>query len=72
MGFNLHCGALSKPVGEQLREQGLSMEERDLSRIQRATESVTFLAIHGYLTESETEKARNRIVKEIGRKAVPQ
>ena len=55
-------GALAEPLHKQLGEP-----EDKLELLQRAADSVAYLSIHGFLSESETHSARKRIVKEIGR-----
>ena len=41
-----------------------------LDIIQRSADAISLLSIHGYLTESETRKARQRLMKEIKVKGV--
>lgn len=53
----LSFGGMSKKLSEQI--EGLP------KRFDKISESITFLSIHGFLTDSESKKARRRLIKEI-------
>ena len=71
--IKISFGALSPPIGEQLRDQGFKLDLTPLSRelLQQDNDQVTRLFIRGILTESETSKARKRIFKIISKQAKP-
>ena len=66
-------GALSPPIDEQLREQGLKLDMDPLQRgyLQRDADEVTRLRVRCILTEAESDKARKRIVQIIKKQAKP-
>ena len=65
--FNIQFGALCPPLGEQLRDQGLNLDLDPMGRqlLQRDIDEVTRLAIRGVITESERDRARNRLMQTI-------
>jgi len=56
---------MCKPISEQLQEMNLVQTGTPIAILDRAANEVNFLYLHGFLTEAETDKARNRIVKKI-------
>ena len=66
--FTLSMGALSTPVLEQLKAQGLrlTLDPRATDLLLADIHNVARLYVRGVLTESETQKARKRIMKTIG------
>lgn len=58
--IGLHFGALSKPIADQLAEQGFKTQ----ANFQTPSDYITKLFVMGYLTESETKKARQRTTYE--------
>ena len=66
--FTLSMGALSTPVLEQLKAQGLrlTLDPRATGLLLTDIRNVARLYVRGVLTESETQKARKRIMKTIG------
>lgn len=62
--FQITFGALAGDIEDQLRPQGLTLGSR-ASMIHRAAENISYLAIHGLLTDSEKDRARKRLMKEI-------
>jgi hypothetical protein len=66
-------GALSPPIDEQLREQGLKLDMDPLQRgyLQRDADEVTRLRVRCILTEAESDKARKRIFQIIKKQAKP-
>lgn len=69
--LSISFGALSPPLVHQLSEQGVSIPVRKEYRLQKAADHIVTLAIAGYLSESEVNKARKRLMKDICRLAVP-
>jgi len=70
---NVNFGALSPPIDEQLRQQGLKLDMEPLLRghLQRDADEVTRLRVRCILTEAESDKARKRIFQIIKKQAKP-
>ncbi len=66
-------GALSPPIDEQLRDQGLKLDIDPLHRchLQRDVNQVTRLRVRCILTEAESDKALKRISQIIKKQAKP-
>jgi hypothetical protein len=62
--YQIAFGALADDIEDQLKPQGLTLGSR-ASMIHRAAENISYLAIHGLLTDSEKDRARKRLMKEI-------
>jgi hypothetical protein len=71
--FSVSFGALSPPIDEQLRQQGLKLGTDPLvrCRLQRDADEVTRLRVRRILTEAESDKARKRILQIIKKQAKP-
>ena len=71
--FTLDFGALSPPIDEQLRQQGLKLNMDPWFRwhLQRDADEVTRLRVRCILTEAESDKARKRILQIIKKQAKP-
>jgi hypothetical protein len=71
--FTLDFGALSPPIDEQLRDQGLKLDMPPLHRchLQRDLHQVNRLRVRCILTEAESDKARKRILQIIKKQAKP-
>jgi len=67
MNVTVELGALAPPLASQLSEIGLSPEAID--RLQRSADSIVLLSVQGIISESEAERARNRLVRAIAREA---
>lgn len=63
--ISIEFGALSKPLKEQLAEQGISLPEKDEAFLRRLMESITLLKLHGLIPESIANKARSKVMKKI-------
>ena len=71
--FTLNMGTLAKPISEQLAAQGLRLT-LDLSATALLLgdfHSISRLYARGVLTESETQKARKRIMETIENNLAP-
>lgn len=66
MNLEIHLGSFEKPIIEQLPE-GLAFSEDDTVRIQEATDAINKLHLLYLLTDGEADKARQRLMKMIGR-----
>lgn len=71
--LSVSFGALSPPIDEQLRQQGLKLDMDPLLRrhLQRDADEVTRLRVRCILTEAESDKARKRIIRIIKKQAKP-
>jgi hypothetical protein len=71
--FSVSFGALSPPIDEQLRQQGLTLDMDPLHRchLQRDIDEVTRLRVRCVLTKAESDKARKRIFQIIKKQARP-
>jgi hypothetical protein len=71
--LSVNFGALSPPIDEQLREQGLKLDMDPLLRghLQRDVDEVTRLRVRCILTEAESDKARKRILRIIKKQTKP-
>jgi hypothetical protein len=71
--FSVSFGALSLPIDEQLRQQGLTLDMDPLLRcqLQRDADEVTRIRVRCILTEAESDKARKRILQIIKKQAKP-
>ena len=65
--MNLNFGAMSHSIASQLIEQNIDFSAADCKTWQKDVDAVTLLHIRGFLTDSETHKARQRIIKNIGK-----
>ena len=59
MKLTIAFGALSAPLKEQVA--GL----KDADRLQKIANAVTLLTLHGYVTDRQSEKMRDRLYNEI-------
>jgi len=73
MNVRISFGALSPPIQEQMQDQGLKldMDPVDRCHLQRDADEVSRLRFRGVLTESESDKARKRIMQIIKKQARP-
>ena len=73
MNVRINFGALSPPIGEQLHDQGLKLDMEPIQRhhLQRDADEVSRLRVRCILTESESDKARKRIMQMIKKQARP-
>jgi hypothetical protein len=73
VNVRISFGALSPRIEEQLQEQGLGLDMEPLQRqyLQRDVDEVSRLRVRCVLTESESDKARKRIMQIIKKQARP-
>ena len=71
--IRISFGALSPPIDEQLRDQGLKLDMDPVHRchLQRDADEVARLRVRCRLTEAESDKARKRILQIIKKQAKP-
>jgi len=68
--YGIEFGALSDDIEVQLQRQGFTLGDR-AERIQRWATEISSLRIHGLLTESESDRARKRLWKELTQTVKP-
>jgi hypothetical protein len=61
----IRFGTLSEPILTQVIKQGMNINASDASCLQEDVDAVCRLYIRSILTESETKKVRQRILKRI-------
>lgn len=65
--LQIAMGAMSRPLKEQIEQQGGVIDEKDVERLQRHCDAVTGLYIASYIPASVAEKARQKIIKDIAK-----
>ncbi len=65
--ITIEMGAIAKPLRDQLNMQGIVIEDKVGERLEKALDAVARLKINGYITARESEKARDRIWKDISK-----
>ena len=64
-------GALADDLSVQFKKAGVQyIGKPSLDIIQRSADAISLLSIRGYLSESESRKSRQRLMKEIKVKGV--
>ena len=61
MSIKIYFGALCEPVAEQL-----GINEHIAEPWQKDADAITRLVVRGLLTDSETHRARKRLIKMMG------
>lgn len=62
-GITIRMGALSPKISEQLA--GCGLDEQKLEMIDKDADAIARLVIRGYITPSQAEKARGKLMKTI-------
>jgi hypothetical protein len=65
-GYGISFGALSDDIEDQLLRQGFTLGDK-AQKTQRCADYISYLRIHSMLTETESDRARQRLMKEIKR-----
>ena len=68
MNLELNFGALSLPLQQQLRSQGLAVLEGDAERLdhlQRDADALVRLVIRDVVTDSAAAAARGKLIKRV-------
>jgi len=69
--LGIQFGALCDGIDEQLGRQNYRLPDPHRGRIQKAADSITYLVVQGLATDAEKRNICKRIMKEIGKQAVP-
>lgn len=60
--FGIEYGVFGGTLADQLKLQSLEFKDNDKKEIaERAKSEISFLCIHGFITDAECIKARNRL-----------
>lgn len=65
--LSIHLGALAPKIAQQVRRAGRCLDKDAAHLLQKDADAITRLSIRGLLSEGEVDKARRRLVKEVGR-----
>lgn len=63
--FGLHFGALADPIAKQLKDQGFKFKKEQAAFFERLSNAATLCLFHGLMTDSQHEKARQKIVRKV-------
>lgn len=63
--YSVNISLFSDPIKQQLQNQGIDIDDKDAELIDRLIKSWNVLRINSILTESETNRAGDRIFKKI-------
>ena len=66
--LKISFGAMSPPIEQQLNDIGYTLG-KSAPKFERAADSIVFLWIHGYLTNSACDSARKKLIKEVAKEA---
>lgn len=65
-------GALTKPLLEQLHDQGLTVSDHEeLLRIEMIANAVSTVAIHGLMPRSQSDRARTKLANRLWKIVIP-
>ena len=71
--IKINLGAMSSPIEDQLRAQGLQLDMSVKQRgyLQRDADEVSRLYVRCILTDTEATRARQRIFRIVQKQAIP-
>jgi hypothetical protein len=70
--IGISFGAFAPSLDAQVAEQGLAISDATvLEKLERARTSLAYLYIHGFVAESEAERARKRLMRAIVKAVTP-
>lgn len=69
--LSIQFGAMCPPIREQLNEQALAADEKDVVFWQRVADAIALLSIHDLITDAARERARKRLLKAMCRRCGP-
>lgn len=61
MKIECYFGALAAPIKDQIPQ----LSDDDAGRFQKHADAIVRLSLHGIIIDSETHKARGRLIKKI-------
>jgi hypothetical protein len=69
MKINLTFGSMAAPLVQQLGVQGINAPTKLLDHWQKDADAISRLAVRGFLTDTETNRARRRLLQTILRRS---
>jgi hypothetical protein len=63
--ISIEFGALAAPIKEQLKDQGISLEDDISERFEKIAYSIVFLHLQGIIPDSVRDSARKKLMKKI-------
>jgi L-serine deaminase len=63
--LGIHFGALSDPIADQLKNQNLKFDEKEVYQFQQDAEALTRLRIRGYIADSVVDKINQKLYNKI-------
>ncbi|MFZ3286611.1 MAG: hypothetical protein WA191_07145 [Telluria sp.] len=63
MSARISISALGPTIGEQCAAQGIIATGMNIERVDKISHALTLCHIQGMLTDSEVDRARNRLLK---------
>jgi hypothetical protein len=63
--MQIALGAMCSSIAEQLAEQGLEQTGRSVELLDRLAKAITLAHLHGCLTDGESTRARQRLIKMV-------
>ena len=65
MTLTIEFGALAKPIGEQLKDQGIELSEVDAERFEKIAHCIVRLYLNDIIPDSVRDNARKKLMKKI-------
>lgn len=67
--FGIHFGALAPPLREQMKEQGVPIDDNAAEHLERDIDAVNRLRVRGLLPDSQAHKVHQKIMRKIEQQA---
>ena len=68
--IELSLGVLGGTLSSQLKAQGFELDENKIGKYENIRKSISVLNIHGYLSDSATQKSRQKLIKDIAKDVI--
>lgn len=63
--LGISFGCMADPISDQLERQGYTISESDAKRIHGLVHALNMVRIHGLVSDSTCDTARQRLLKDI-------
>lgn len=63
----IRTGMLSGSLSEQLENQNLTLDAKELEKYEKIMFSIRMLTVHGYITDAVQKKSWNKLVDDLGK-----
>lgn len=63
--MQIELGAMCDPISKQIEDAGLKQQGKNVYLLDRLSQAITLVYIHGCITDSECRKARKRLIKQL-------